>query len=187
MHNIHTHIHSGFSLGRWVSLATRGSLTAWFDRHAVTANIGLNQLVCEMITLQSLLMNVSMVKCNAEMKRDEHEECKHGPVNRGVTPNSGPWVQGFTAGPPWTFFIDWGGFTHLDRPNGPFGHGPPISKYLVPGTPQEQNLSYKCSLKKYIYSKICTHFHNVSKKIADLQARYSVPRCELVYLLFFNS
>ena len=36
----------------------------------------------------------------------------------------------------------------------------PHLNYFVPGTLQKQNLSYKCSLKKYIYSKICTHFHD---------------------------
>ena len=45
----------------------------------------------------------------------------------------------------------------------------PDLKIFSSRDPQKQNLSYKCSLKKYIYSKICTHFHNFSK-IADLQA-----------------
>ena len=38
---------------------------------------------------------------------------------------------------------------------------------IVPGTPQKQNMSY--NVKKYIFSKICTHFHDFSK-IAVLQA-----------------
>ena len=69
----------------------------------------------------------------------------------------------------------------------------PISKYVVPGTPQKQRFELQKFALKNIYSKIFQKCHDFSK-IADLQARsaalavrHSVPRCELVDLLFLKN
>ena len=47
----------------------------------------------------------------------------------------------------------------------------PISKYVVPGTPQKQRVENVCL-------KICTHFHDFSK-IVDLQAHSAAPSAAL--------